>query len=432
MNDYGRFCERLFRQNEFSIKLGLERMRVALDAEGSPDRAYRTILIAGTNGKGSVASLMHAALVDAGLRVGLYTSPHLVDVRERVRIDGVPMSRDGFQRLGERLLGSWSDGLPEPQRLTYFELVTLMATVAFRDAAVDLALFEVGLGGRLDATNALEPEMTVICPVALDHREYLGDTIGAVFGEKAATLRPGRPAVVALPDGWDALHTDTACKPFAAAPLSIEERDFGLDDNGVWVGDESVPMGRLALVGTHQRRNAALAVAALRRVPELRDSSLQALADGAGRARWPGRWQRVNLSGRELILDGAHNPHAANALAQLVADEGLEPAPSLLFACSRGKDLDAVVAALLPVVGAVVLCPLANPRALPPETVAAAFTAQGRVPTICRDVAAAIDRVGSPDRPALVAGSLYLVGEVLAAAGFCPEDLEIIGPPGPF
>lgn len=434
--------DRLFRQNEHTIKLGLERIRHALDSEGSPDAAFDTLLIAGTNGKGSVAALCHAAFASCGVRTGLFTSPHLVDVRERIRVDGAPINEARFAALGDDILARWGEGAEVGERLTYFELLTLMAARHFRDEGVEVAVVEVGLGGRLDASNALARSLSVITPVSRDHEQYLGEGIPRIFAEKAAILRPENPGVVCLPLDWRPEDLDAALPSGAASPLDIEGRAFGAGEEGgpLWVGDTTFPGDWIPFAGAHQRRNAACALAALRRwreLPKARGATmlppLPELPPHLARARWPGRWSDLGATrsgGGRLIVDCAHNAHAAEVAAQALRARfapGLRTTPpTLVLGLSADKDADAILGALAPCVGRCVATAADNPRALPAHAVAERARAHGLAVDVVPGAADALAHAEAREGDVIALGSIYLVGEILAARGLAPEDLHVL------
>ena len=437
MSEYARFCQRLYRQNEFSIKLGLERIRVALDQEGAPDRDYPILLVGGTNGKGSVASMCHAALVSRGLRVGLFTSPHLIDPRERIRISGHPIGETDFLDLGSELLTRWSDEQSEEGRLTYFEILTLLALAHFSRNSVDVAVLEVGLGGRLDATNATDSSLSVITQVAIDHREYLGDDIDSIFTEKAHILRSGAPAVICRPTNWTVEQTvafvrrqtgwSSSANHLEPVPMLIEGRDFGHSDGTIWVGEERAALPALSLVGEHQVRNAVCALAALslwtKHVLNAGEP-ISGLAPDLSRARWPGRWQRIEIDGLEMVVDGAHNPAGAGACASLVRSSFSDPVLALT-GFSKGKDIAAVLEKFSGLISDVLAVPIDNQRTMSPTIVADIVRNVGYP---CRE-AATLDEALEVARgwhgPVIAFGSLYLVGELLFRAGHSPESLNV-------
>jgi dihydrofolate synthase/folylpolyglutamate synthase len=378
--------------------LKLERVRAALEALGRPDRRFASVLIGGTNGKGSTAALVHEALVTAGHRVGIYTSPHLVHFTERIRIGRAEIAREavveGVARVRER-------ASPEETGLTFFEVATLLAFLAFAESDIDVAVVEVGLGGRLDATNVIEPDCSAITSIGLDHEDYLGHTHAAIALEKAGIMRPDVATVLAptLPE-----EARTALEARAA------EVGARLVDAAAW--RERVPA--IALAGRHMRENGAVALALLdelaARVPSLavgEDDVRTAFA----RVRWPGRIDVVRERPR-VILDGAHNPEGAAALRREIG--GIAGGPvRLVFAALADKRWREIAAELRPAAREVVVVPLRQPRAADPTELATEFTPF--VPTrVGAAPAAEIDRlVREDDRtPIVAAGSLFLVGEI--------------------
>jgi dihydrofolate synthase/folylpolyglutamate synthase len=289
---YERILERLFALRRFGVRPGLGAIEAALERLGHPERAFPAVHVAGTNGKGSTAAICEAILRADGRRVGLYTSPHLSRFTERVRIDGAEISR-------AEITGFVDEAFAAGPELTFFEVVTAAAFLALARAKVEIAVVEVGLGGRLDATNALaRPLVSIITNVALDHTEILGETTAAIAAEKAGILRVGVPGVIGLVD------------PDAAAVIAA--RGAKVDTPLSWLGRDFALGAAPTLLGAHQARNAAIAEAALLRLPEALRPSGSAIARGLAEARWPGRLERLT---DDLIVDGAHNPDGAAALA---------------------------------------------------------------------------------------------------------------------
>lgn len=396
--------------------LKLERMRAAVAACGHPERAWPSVHVAGTNGKGSTAAMIEAVLRAAGRRTGLYTSPHLVDFAERIRADGRTIPRDAVVALVDELRGRLAAaGIA----LTHFEFVTLLAFEWFRRIGVDIAVVEVGLGGRLDATNVVAPAATVITSIALDHEEYLGSSVPEVAAEKAGILKPGVPAVAGRL-GPEALDVVTTRARAVGAPLLLAGRDgclaAGPDGDLAFSGPGVAWTGlRLAMPGAFQHANAEaalLALAALR--PGLAVTG-DAVRAGLAAAEWPGRLAVVR---REplVVLDGAHNPAGAEALArELPALLDGRPA-MLVFAVMRDKAWPAILAPLLPHVRRVVATRV-GPRGADPAALAAAIA--DRVPARAVENADAAVReavaAASANEAVVVTGSLYLVGAAYAA-----------------
>jgi dihydrofolate synthase/folylpolyglutamate synthase len=409
----------LSRLEALGIRLGLERVRGLLAALGDPQLRFPAVLVAGTNGKGSTSALVDAMARAAGYRTGLYTSPHLETVEERIRLDGRTI---GAGRLGELLTeivaaAERETGSPP----TYFEALTVAAFRWFAEKQVDLAVVEVGMGGRLDATNTCEPELSVITPIAFDHREMLGDTLAAIAREKAGILRPGRPALAWIEDEEPAEAVRKAAAElgtplrFASGEVAIEE----IEPLG-WSGQRvrlSTPLRRydlrLALLGDHQARNLGLAV----RVAELLSGlgferlDARAIAAGAAACRWPGRLEVVDLpDGRRALLDAAHNEAGAAALAAFLARMG-EPV-DLLFGALADKDAGEMLSHLAQHARNLVLTTPPSPRAKAPADLAALLSGRRGV-FVEPDPGRALDRALSLGGETLAAcGSIFLTGEI--------------------
>jgi dihydrofolate synthase/folylpolyglutamate synthase len=376
------------------MRPGLSRTRALLASLGNPQSSFVSILIAGTNGKGSTAATISALLAVGGVRAGLYTSPHLVSVTERIRIEDVDVSSeslDGALALVSRVA---APGLRGP---TYFEALTAAAFELFRRARVSVAIVEVGIGGRLDATNVLTPDVSVVTNVAADHLDVLGPALEDVAREKAGIFRKGQPALLGA--------LGTADGPRAA--LHAEARRIGARLVEIPPAADAV----FSLPGAHQRQNLALALAAARAVAPLDEA---AVSRGLAAVRWPGRLQRIEREGaRPLLLDGAHNPPGAAALAEHLDATGLAGRVDLLFGGMSDKDLPGVFAPLAARARRIVLVAPGSPRAEKPEALRARL---GRPDLETADsVAEGLARLeeADGDGPVLVAGSLYLVGEVL-------------------
>lgn len=387
------------------IRLGLEAMRARLASLGDPQERLPHLLVAGTNGKGSTAALLHAMLVAAGYRSGLYTSPHLESPRERLRVDGVALDHGRFRRWLTRALSAGGRSADPP---TYFEALTLAAFVGFADT-VEIAVLEVGLGGRLDATNVGRPCLSIVTEIGLDHVELLGGTKEAVAREKAGVFRRGAPAILGARDplARDVLLREAARRGAIAVDAFEGTR---------WRGDGELTTPaagyRLAppLAGAHQRANLVVAVRAAEELAALGWNRLapQAIETGARRCRWPGRLEEVVLpAGERLVLDAAHNPQAAAAVAAALR---AERPWTLVFGALSDKDAGGALASLLPIAGRVVLT-------TPPA-------ARGRPAASLRDAIGDREPIVEPDprratlaalelgRPVLVCGSIYLVGAV--------------------
>jgi len=385
-----------------SAKLGLERIRAVLEALGNPERAFRVVHVAGTNGKGSTCAMIEAGLRAekgaANVPTGLFTSPHLIEPTERIQIDGIPVSPADFERAFN-IVHEAAEKLDLDCHPTYFETVTAMAFWLFREMRVHTAVIEVGLGGRLDSTNVVQPILTVITPIDFDHEAYLGHTIEAIAGEKAGILKPGVPAVFARqrPEALAVLlaRAEQLQVPVTRAE-SFEIRDLHIDARGSRFSGLVCP-----LAGEHQVDNAVTAALALR--------VLGVSPDGIKDARWPGRIEHVSPN-PDIILDGAHNPAGARALARYLERFYGTRRIWLIYGAMRDKAIEEVAGVLFPLASELILTAPDTSRALRPEALAE-FAGRGHTePT----VEAAIDYArqhASDEDVIVITGSLFVVGE---------------------
>jgi dihydrofolate synthase/folylpolyglutamate synthase len=415
--------EFLFSLERLGMKFGLGNMQALCAALDHPERAFRPVIVAGTNGKGSVTVLTETALRAAGHRTARYTSPHLVRLEERFVIDGMEAATGDVRRaaaavqgVAERLVRDGHlEGLP-----TFFECTTAVAFELFRRARVEIGVLEVGLGGRLDATNVVTPIAAAITSIDRDHEAQLGSTLGSIAREKAGVARPDI-AVVCGPLEPEAEQAVAAvCAERGSRLVRALDRV-----QITWQGPPSalilhvrtprrvldgVP---LALAGVHQAANAAVAVALLE---TLEDAGIEvpddAIRAGLSQARWPGRLERFERSGREVLVDAAHNPAGARALAAHLRGIGWHHV-TLLIGVMRDKDAASMLAPLLPLSDSVVCTTAPSPRALPADELAAlvrrAPGAPRRVEAVA-DPAAALGRAMADDRPIVAAGSIFLIG----------------------
>jgi len=425
-----------------SWKLDLSRIATLVAALGHPERTYPTVLIAGTNGKGSVAAMVERALRAAGLRTGRYTSPHLVRPEERIAIDGRPVDTAAFEQAVEDVLAVEAEGLAGgrlTEKATFFEAMTAVAFELLRRARVDVGVIEVGLGGRLDATNVCDPVATAIVSIDLDHQVWLGDTQAAIAAEKAAIARPGVPLVVGdlSAEALDAVvaTAETAGARLVYASEGVECVIGDTADGRLTLTIDTAtrtygPM-RLALAGDHQAANAFVAVALLE---ALDDAGIHvdraAVETGLAEARWPGRLDRVVLAdGRRALLDAAHNPAGARALAAWLSRTTPGARPPLVFAAAADKDVAGMIAALAPVVGDIVVTAFSDPRAADAEALAAQVRQALGDGTDARTVhvtvtpADALATAWRLSRDIVVAGSIFLLGEVHPLLGR-PDPFE--------
>lgn len=407
---------------------GLEGTQALLEELGHPERAFRAIHVAGTNGKGSTCALIERILRAAGTRTGLFTSPHLVDFRERIRVDGRAAAPEAVARDLARITS-----VPAGSRRTFFEATFALGALAFAQARVDTAVLETGLGGRLDATNVIRPALSVITRIGLDHQEMLGGTLEAIAAEKAGIIKPETPVVVAgqEPGVLEVLKARAASirAPFhRAEDLVRVSLVHALDRTGSDLTLEVRGLGavrtRLALPGRHQLENAAVATAAaLLYDPTL---SREALAEGLAHARWPGRFEAAPSEPR-LFWDGAHNPQGARALREAWREVLADVPGALVLGMSEDKDAPAMLDALEGPWRRVFAVAARAPRARPALDVAADVRAAWpgtpvtAAESVADGVAQALASLGLGEC-ALACGSLFVVGEAMAALG--APDLE--------
>ena len=397
----------LYGLQSYGVKLGLEGIRALLGLLDHPERNTPSLLVGGTNGKGSVSAMLDAIFTASGRRTGLYTSPHLVRPNERIRIAGEDVADAELHRILEMVRAACVRGMAEGKlggHPSFFEVMTAVALCAFRDARVDLAVLEVGLGGRLDATNATEPIVSAIVTVSLDHVDTLGGTLEAIAVEKAGIVRTGRPLVSGVEQREVVTVLRARCDALRAT--FVDARVTPLP-SGV----------RPTLHGDHQRANARVAVATFEAFcRELgRESDSLAIRRGLETARWPGRLQWVPGT-PSILLDGAHNVAGAEALAAHLALRG-GPKPVLLLAAMSDKNIAGILRPLVPHVASVVATKPDVLRAAESGDVASAARELGLPARAeiapARALKQARDLAGA-DGVVLVAGSLYLVGAVLA------------------
>jgi dihydrofolate synthase/folylpolyglutamate synthase len=415
--------------------MSLERVRELLGELGSPHTRLRCLHVAGTKGKGSTAAMAESALRAAGYRTGLYTSPHLVDVRERIRVGGRPIPPDDFAMLVERTrpglerIKARADATPPDEYYrppTYFEILTHLAFLHFKEAGVDVAVLEVGMGGKLDATNVVTPAACAITSVSLDHTAILGSTLAAIAREKAGILKPGVPCVVA-PQQEEAATSVRTVAQEAGAPLWLVGEDVTLERAGGGTFDVRTPERdyenlTIPLPGAHQRENAAVAVGLLElgRRAGLDRLTPDAVRQGLALVSWPGRVQRV-ADGPATFLDGAHSPASIRALVETLA-EVLPPGKRVyVLAVANDKDWRGMIETLAPSAGAIVATTSGNPRAVAPAELAGGASLAGVTHVeVEEDAALALDlarRIAGMDGSVVATGSLYLVGLLMQSLG---------------
>jgi dihydrofolate synthase/folylpolyglutamate synthase len=428
----------LSERGRFGIRLGLGRTRALLRELDHPERSVRGALVAGTNGKGSVLAIAEAALRAAGYHVATTPKPHLVTYRERIQVDGRPIAPDDFARLVERVLPIADRVARRHGDPTEFELLTAVVFARFAEVRPDVALVEVGLGGRLDATHAWDGGVAVVTNVDLDHMAQLGDTIPKIAREKAAIIERGDVAVTGA--HGEALAVVRRRARRMAVPLTevAPAPLLGWDRDGIEIDLPRLGRTRVGLRGRYQAANAAIADATLDALETAGIATVPADARRRGYAAavWPGRLELIEAGGRDVLLDGAHNPAGAAALAASLGDlrPYLAPGPMTLVTASMAdKDAAGVVAALAASAAlegsTVIATSLDAPRALPAADLAALWRAArvARTVTVEGDPIAAVDAALTADAsgPILVAGSLYLVG---AARAHLVDDPDLRDP----
>ena len=381
-----------------TLKFGLRNTELLLETLESPQIAYPAVQIAGTNGKGSTAAMLDSICRAAGMKSGLYTSPHLISITERIRIAGKQISEDDFARhtttvreASERLLALQKIEAPP----TFFEQVTAIALLAFREAGIELAILETGMGGRLDSTTAANAHLVAITPIAMDHERYLGETIESIAAEKAAIIRPGVTAIIAKQS------------PAALSVLLERCRETGV--NPVLADTANIEPIRIGLRGRHQVENAAVAIALAEKLSIPRG----AIVKGIETAQHPGRLELI-AGEPPILLDGAHNPAGAEALRDYLNEFGRQPL-TLVFGAMSDKKLDRIGEILFPLADHLILTTIDNPRTATLDTLEAIADqfARGSVSKF-NTVSGALEAAlrNTPGNGMIcVTGSLYLIGE---------------------
>jgi len=383
----------LYSLQRFGIKLGLENIRRLLAELHVDLRGTRVIHVAGTNGKGSVCAMIDSICRAQGYRTGLFISPHLVTFRERVRINGEMISEDAVANGLTKIRSLVADWEPHP---TFFEVTTALALKYFAEAKIDVAILETGIGGRLDATNAIRSDVSVITPIDFDHEKWLGKTLAEIASEKAGIIKAGIPVVSApqRPEAEKVIHARAAeCE----APLQF--------------ATESYDRSPIALRGDYQKQNATLAIAAIRAAKI--DIKHKSIARGLASIEWPARFQRWD---ERTVIDGAHNPAAARALAKTWREIFGDQKATLILAVLSDKNLCGICEALTPVAESVLLPRIRSERAALPEDLARVVSAiTPALPcSVTASVGEALALARAQPHPILITGSLHFAGEVLA------------------
>jgi len=427
-------------------KFDLDHMRILLRALDHPEQRFPSVLIAGTNGKGSTAATLASILRASGLRTGLYTSPHLLRINERIRVDGQEIRDDDFASLHgavDQVAEKLVERAELPWHPSFFEMMTAIAFQHFARQKVDLAVLEVGMGGRLDATNVVEPRVSVITDISLDHQKYLGDTVVEIAREKVGILRPGGAAVVLpqQPEANDVIGNtilDLGARAVNAVPYvppvspgsaqylvpSTEPGKPGFVYRYplAVLGEEILV--ETPLVGRHQLRNVALAIAAAVELNQHGCSGITAknIERGIRETRWPGRFQVIaaRAGWPEMVIDVAHNPAGAWALRSALSERYEDRMLIFVFGAMRDKAISEMTEILFPLAERVIATRPANPRAASPEEIQQAAARTGVEIEAVEDVERAVERarvLAGPKTVVVITGSIYLVGEVMRSVG---------------
>ena len=429
-----------------SHKFDLEHMRVLLQALDHPEQRFPSVLIAGTNGKGSTAATLASILRASGLTTGLYTSPHLVRINERIRINGKEISDDDFAELHgkiDRVAETLVEKKELPWHPSFFEMMTAIAFEYFSREQVDLAVLEVGMGGRLDATNVVEPRVSVITDISLDHQKFLGNTVHEIAREKAGIIRRDGP-VVTLPQQPEANDVigNAILEMGARAVNAVPFVPPVSPGSGEYLVPSSEPgssrhvyryplqvMGEqilveTPLVGRHQLRNIALAIAAAEELNRQGFNSIKAksIERGIHETQWPGRFQVIaaRAGWPEIVIDVAHNPAGAWALRSALSERYADRSLIFVFGAMRDKAISEMAEILFPLADRVIATRPANPRAASPEEILQAGVRTGVDIDAVEDVEAAVQRarsLASVGTVVVITGSIYLVGEAMSIVG---------------
>jgi dihydrofolate synthase/folylpolyglutamate synthase len=407
-----------------AMKLGLENIRRLLAELGDPQNKYQEIQVAGTNGKGSVCAFLESICLSAKTSVGVTTSPHLISITERVRINGVPITEQDFARLATRIRNT-SEAMVERKALeyvpTYFEQVTAIALVAFAEAGVELAILETGLGGRLDATTAANAEIAAITQIDLDHQFILGETLPEIAAEKAAIITNAGQRVVIGEQSHDAMKViSDRCDEFGIKPVLAADISLSNENDGPYFRSERdrYQVKRLGLLGSHQIENAKVGILLAEALEEHFQIKQHNIIEGLQQAHHPGRLERDG----DFIFDGAHNIAGAKALRRYLDSEIHQPV-TMIFGAMRDKDISEIAGLLFDKAEKLVLTRADNPRSASPAELFAMAVPESKDQAILADSVAEALRVArdlkSPDGLILITGSLYLIGEAKKILNNC-------------
>ncbi|MDX9715228.1 MAG: folylpolyglutamate synthase/dihydrofolate synthase family protein [Dissulfurispiraceae bacterium] len=433
--NYNESISFLYGLQKHGIKLGLERIRKILDTLGNPHQQFSSIHIAGTNGKGSTAAACECILRSHGLKTGLFTSPHLISFTERIRINGIEITETDVIRLTSYIRAETDNICQKHGQPTFFEFVTAMAFCYFAEQGIDWAVVETGMGGRLDATNVLIPAVSVITPVSLDHREFLGSTLKEIASEKAGIIKQGVPVVSALQKKEAAdLLLSTAKRAgseayfydvdFSVSNIKTDAlgSTFDYTDGDIFINNIHLP-----LPGRYQTQNSAAAVKAALLALGNNRLSLENTAAGLNRIKWPGRLEMIS-DNPAFLLDAAHNPDAANALAEYLKSNYADRSIIFIIGMMADKDITQTIMQLLPLSSKTIFTRPPTERAASAQSLSDAALDLGYENTCTTDtIQAAIDLAYAisaelsvtekPDPLIVATGSFYTIGEIKAALG---------------
>jgi dihydrofolate synthase/folylpolyglutamate synthase len=388
----------------FGAKLGLENTRRLAALTGNPHERLRFIHVAGTNGKGSTCAMVESIYRAAGLRVGLFTSPHLISFRERIQINRELITEAEVITQVQQIQKLLAEFTPE-NHPTFFEVVTIMALRYFAAQKGDLVIWETGLGGRLDATNIVTPLASVITNVQLDHEKWLGHSIEQIAGEKAGIIKPTVPVVTAAPE----------------PALSVISKTARANNSPLHIVAEPLPDIELSLLGEHQRLNAALAVTTVRILDQQITVSETAIRKGLAAVSWPGRLQTIKHNNQTILLDGAHNPSGAEALRDAITKHFPGLSRTLILGIMRDKDCAAICNILAPLADRIIACRVSSERSADPERLAGLCRAANpkAIVTSAQSIEFALQS-SATDPFVIITGSLHFIGHALQL--LCPTD----------
>jgi dihydrofolate synthase/folylpolyglutamate synthase len=411
---YSEAIDFLYSLRLFGTKLGLENTRELARLNGNPEKNLRFIHVAGTNGKGSTCAILESIYRSHGLRTGLFTSPHLVSFTERIQVNRISISEDDVSRLTEKMIESLGGLQFEswPFRPTFFEFVTVMALIYFREQNCELVIWETGLGGRLDATNIVDPIASVITNVQLDHQQWLGNGLAQIAAEKSGIVKPSVPVITATAPGA-ALDVIRATASRQNAPLFILDESSSFD-RGI--------LTELPLLGSHQLINAALALTVVSVLNPVIPVPPDVLRRGVRTVRWPGRLQLIQRKDSNILLDGAHNPDGAKTLAAAVSENFRDRSITLILGLFRDKAWQEMCDSLVPLTRRLLLVPVSNERTAEAQVVQQ--YCQSRRPELeikqCANLSEAI-QCSAHDPFVVITGSLHLVGEAMELLHISPS-----------